>query len=446
MQSEIIKIKRISNMKLKNQFKKVQLALFMCVLAVSTVTSIAQHKVDAGQITSRSVSMTDNRIYPGSGSVGDAVAYTFTFTPTASTIGSMQFDFCTTALGACTPWNGSATTGPATFTSSSISGFAFGTRTASQMRITRAAAAVTATQQNVVLSALRNPTCGTNNCTFFVRMTTFSDIAYGTPVDSGTVAASVQTAMNVSFRVQETLDFCVGTLRETASGLGGGSVVTNAAFNSTNFTTSNLSTCAGSGLGSPNIDLGIASFGTVRTSPVPVSTTEGSENYGIAMLSTNATNGSVVGYRSVRDAASGELKVAAATCNANPSTITTDQCINSAGSAGNSAAIGTASTTEAFGMTIPTKNSTSSSRATNVLTTATNYLGSGAGTGGACTTGNVGTDCWYWNQTAGGDTIATASSPVDYEALMIKFAAKAAITTPPGQYLINIDYYAVPTF
>jgi hypothetical protein len=432
------------------QVRKAPLALALAMLLMVVLGALNFGRSSAAQITARSLTMSDNRIYNAGPPVrGDSVNYTFTFTiPTTGNIGSMQFDFCTNAIGTCTAWSG--TTSSATFTSSTISGFSLGTQTASRVRITRTPASVSSASYNVILAGVRNPnaTCNgsVNACTFYVQMTTFSDAAYTTAVDTGTVAASVNNQTTVSFRVQEILDFCVGTLRNGAGGTGGGSIITPANFASTNFTANNLTDCDGSGIGSPSIDLGIASPTTVRSSPVATTAgIEGSDNYGMAMLSTNAANTTTVGYRAVQDTSSGELKVAGATCNANPSTLTTDQCVNSVGTAGNSAAITTAGGTEGFGMTVPAVNNSSSSRATSVLTRAADYQGNGNGTGGSCTA-NAG-DCWLWLPAAGAnDTIATASGAVDFEAIMLDFAAKAALTTPPGQYVVNIDFYAVSSY
>ena len=447
------------------RFKKspisILLVLAAAILAFQSLFVTFASAQTTGALTSRRVELSDNRIYNASPVRGDNVQHTYTFTvPTGGlTIGSMSFDFCTTPQGTCTAWSGNATINTPPFTSSTISGFAFGTRAAGQFRITRTAGSVAAGSYNVVLgnttNGIRNPNASCNGsvnaCTFFVRISTYSDSAYTTLVDTSVVAASVNTQATVSFKVQEILDFCVGTLRNSASGTGGGSIITPANFSTTNFTANNLTDCDGTGIGSPSIDLGIASPTTVRSAPVVTTAgIEGSDNYGLAMVSTNAANGTVIGYRPIQDTSSGALKVAGATCSG---TSTTDQCINSAGTpgadtfptatAGTSVAIDNVGTTEFFGMTVPAVNNSSSSRSTTNLTRAGDYVGNGNGTAGSCTA-NAG-DCWLWSPTTG-DFIATAATAVDFEALMLDFAAKASQTTPPGVYTVNIDFYAVTRY
>src|SRR6185312_2312853 len=51
---------------------------------------------------------------------------------------------------------------------------------------------------------------GAANCTFFVRITTFSDTAYATKIDAGTVASSTTQAFTVNAAIQEVLSFCIG--------------------------------------------------------------------------------------------------------------------------------------------------------------------------------------------------------------------------------------------
>ena len=51
-----------------------------------------------------------------------------------------------------------------------------------------------------------------------------------------------------------------------------------------------------------------------------------------------------------------------------------------------------------------------------------------------------------WDDTTAFSTIASSSTVVDHEALILKFAATAATSTPTGAYVASASYVAVPTF
>jgi hypothetical protein len=55
-----------------------------------------------------------------------------------------------------------------------------------------------------------------------------------------------------------------------------------------------------------------------------------------------------------------------------------------------------------------------------------------------------------WDDTGTADQIASSASStvkvVAYEAMIIKFAATAGITTPTGQYQTQADFIATPTY
>lgn len=133
---------------------------------------------------------------------------------TASTnnIGSIKFEFCTTASGSCTVPSSPFSTTAATLTAQSgATGFTLNNSTNGAPYITRAAVNLNAnTPISYTLGNITN--IGTDNLTFYVRITTYTgtDGATG-PVDTGTVAASTATPIQLTGVTPEILVFCVGT-------------------------------------------------------------------------------------------------------------------------------------------------------------------------------------------------------------------------------------------
>jgi len=178
----------------------------------------------ATQITNRSLLLIAGATDGGS-KPGGVVDHKFTFTlPTAGTVGSLRFDYCTTAadVGALTciaPTGVSATA--STFgneTGSSVTGFAMGTKTASSFILTRTAAGISANSVvKVQVHNVTNPT--TVHQTFFVRISSYASIdATGSAIDKGTVAATVNEPIVLDGTMPESLVFCTGaTIGLTAS-------------------------------------------------------------------------------------------------------------------------------------------------------------------------------------------------------------------------------------
>lgn len=164
--------------------------------------------VSAAQITSRSLDISSS----DGGATG--VTYTFTFTvPSSTVLQSFQAEICTTASGSCTTptgWTGaSADLASQPTNYGDASGWTdASTATALKMAKTGNTAAPSGSQ-TVAFSGVTNPTA--DNGTFFARITTYSDDAYSTAVDSGVVAGSTAAQINFTASVDETLVFCTGT-------------------------------------------------------------------------------------------------------------------------------------------------------------------------------------------------------------------------------------------
>ncbi len=207
-------------------------AAFALVLPIFGVNSVS-----ALQITARKLTL-------GTSQADALTTYAFNFTvPSATVIKSASFTVCTTASGACTiPSGFSVTTGgPVTLTSQptnlgDASGWVVDTSTAGSLRLNKTGNVAAPTgSQTVSFSSVHNPS--TTNATFFARITTYSDAAYTTAIDAGTVAASTAGQVTVTASVDETLSFtlanntvALGTLSTstTASGTSTMSASTNA--------------------------------------------------------------------------------------------------------------------------------------------------------------------------------------------------------------------------
>lgn len=132
-------------------------------------------------------------------------------TATPNNIGSIGFQFCTSATGACTVPAGLDTTA-ATLTAQSPAGFTIVNTTNGAPYITNAATPLmgAGTALSYTLGNITNP--NTANLSYYVRITTYTgtDGATG-PVDNGTVALSTAEPVQLTGVTPEILVFCVGT-------------------------------------------------------------------------------------------------------------------------------------------------------------------------------------------------------------------------------------------
>lgn len=165
---------------------------------------------NAAQITSRKFTLSS------SAGAATGVAYTFDSAalPTTTAPRSVAAQACTTASGACTT--------PTGFTSASSTLVAqptgLGATTAwtvdvavtGSLRITHATNVTAASGAvNIQWGSVTNPTA--QNTTFYLRVTIYSDAAWTTALDTGTVAVSTAQQISLSGTMDETLVFCVGT-------------------------------------------------------------------------------------------------------------------------------------------------------------------------------------------------------------------------------------------
>ncbi|CAN5326595.1 hypothetical protein BH09PAT4_BH09PAT4_09060 [soil metagenome] len=232
------------------------LALFAVVILAS---SYPIQDASAAQIIDRSLTLQAGATDGGS-QPGGVVNHLFTFTvATTASVGSIQFLYCTVASGGTcsSPPSGLSTTSATLGSQLNATGFSIVNTTNGAPYITRTAASITSgTSISYQLATVTNPS--TTNQTFYVRISTFASTnVTGSPIDTGTVAASTATQIVLTGVMPESLVFCTG---ETVSTTGGvpdcatattGAISFNQLFSPTDTATASsqmsASTNAGSG-------------------------------------------------------------------------------------------------------------------------------------------------------------------------------------------------------
>ena len=166
----------------------------------------------AAQITNRTLTL-------GSSAPGAVTTHQNSFTTaTTANIGSIGFQYCTTASGTCTLPAGLVTTSATLSAQSAGTVFTIVTTTNGTPYVTRTAASLAAgSTVSFTFSNVTNPT--TTNTSFYVRITTYTgtDGATGA-TDTGTDAGSTANQISVTASVPETLSFCVYTGANCAAG------------------------------------------------------------------------------------------------------------------------------------------------------------------------------------------------------------------------------------
>lgn len=211
------------------KIKKLATKLAVAAMVLSLVTPLG---ANAAQITSRSATM--------STSAGGATAsYTVNFTlgTSGQTLGAVKFELCDSpvATTACAGTGNSsgASFGSATF--GSVTGLAgswsanagtAGSASGTSIVFKKATPGVESgtPAATVIINGVVNPTA--NNKEFYLRISTYTDVAATSPVypgtDYGVVALSTAQQITVNGTMPESLVFCVGT-----SGTGCGDMTGN---------------------------------------------------------------------------------------------------------------------------------------------------------------------------------------------------------------------------
>ncbi|HEY8886064.1 MAG TPA: hypothetical protein VIM31_01010 [Candidatus Microsaccharimonas sp.] len=189
--------------------RKIVIAISVFAVAVTPILGIA-NIADAAQMTGRTVTLSS------SAPAATAVTYSLSTAalPTTTAVKSMQIQFCTTPSGTCTTPSGfsasSSTLASQPTGLGATTGWTVNAATAGSLRIVNASNATTTTGAVAAIwNGVVNPTA--TNTTFYGIITTYSDAAWTTPLDAGTVALSTATQIQVALTVGEALTFCAGT-------------------------------------------------------------------------------------------------------------------------------------------------------------------------------------------------------------------------------------------
>lgn len=186
------------------------------VLVIGLIVSSFAYSTPAG------ASAITNRKITASNSAGGATGVTYTLTtnalPTTGTaVRSVSVDICDTASGTCTNSGSSAGFSALGSTLASqpsglgiASGWAVSAASQYSLRITHASNSATPSGTvQIVWNGVANPT--TANSTYYARVTTYSGSSYTGALDTGVVALSTSSTIQVALAVNETLTFCAGT-------------------------------------------------------------------------------------------------------------------------------------------------------------------------------------------------------------------------------------------
>src|SRR6266404_2238847 len=247
------------------------LGLAVFIVAGLAIQVMLLGNASAAQITSRSLTLQAG-VTDGGSKPSGVVNHFFQFTlPTTGNVGSILFQYCTTAANslaspACVTPAGLSTTAATMGTQSGATGFTLVNTSNGAPYLTRTAASITGPLAvSYQLLGITNPNatdCPANvtapSCTFFVRISTYASTnTTGSSTDTGTVAASVNEQILLTGTMPESLVFCTGGTVGTTSSVPdcstatSGSVTFNKLFSPTDTSTATsqmaASTNAGSG-------------------------------------------------------------------------------------------------------------------------------------------------------------------------------------------------------
>ncbi len=234
-------------------------------LAIAVLPVLSAIQAGAAAITGRSITL--------SSSAGAATGVTYTLAtaalPTTTAVKSMEVKFCDSLAESCSTPTGfsalSSTLAEQPDGLGSATGWTVSAATAGSLRIVNAANTTASSGAvEVVWGGVANPTAA--NTAYYGIITTYSDDSWATAIDTGTVALSTSTQVQVTLMVDETLTFCTGT----------------------SITGENCGTIAGS-----VVDLGVGSTtSTVSGTSVMAASTNGNSGYSIAVKGSTLTSGS----------------------------------------------------------------------------------------------------------------------------------------------------------
>jgi len=252
----------------------------------------------ASQITARSLTLVANGTTGGS-TPGGVVNHAFSFSmPGGSSVGSIQFKYCTTAAdtGAltCITPTGLVTTSATLSSQTGATGFTMVNTTNGAPYLTRTSAVVSTPQvATYQFNSVTNPT-SVNGETFFVRISSYASTnATGSPIDTGTVAAATNRGIILTGTMPESLVFCAGATVGTTVGVPDCSTVTTGAvafnqlFSPTDTATATSQMAASTNAGSGYVVTVNGPTLTSGSNTVTGMTTSGLGSHGISQFGLN---------------------------------------------------------------------------------------------------------------------------------------------------------------
>ena len=189
------------------------------LIVTSVVATVSnQQTTNAAQITSRSLTLIEGSGGDGGSLAGGDVNHLFAFTlPTSGTLGSILFEYCTTASGTCTVPTDLDTTSVTLGAETGVTGFSVNNTTNGAPYVFRSPVGGTGAA-TIRLDGVINPSAV--NETFYVRISTFTtNDATGGAVDTGTVTASTAEPIDLTGVMPESLIFCTGETVSTTLGI-----------------------------------------------------------------------------------------------------------------------------------------------------------------------------------------------------------------------------------
>lgn len=204
-------------MKTNHHTSFVRVSSAFILVAAILIQTFQAATVSAAQITDRKLTLQAGATDGGS-KAGGVVNHKFDFTVAGGSVGSIKFQYCTTAAPVvngldCNVPTGLSTAAVTLGNETGATGFTTvnGTTTPGTVIISRAAAsAVGAIPVSYTLNSITNPS--NENETFFVRISTHTSLNATdvTPVDSGTVTAATAEQIVLDGTMPESLVFCTG--------------------------------------------------------------------------------------------------------------------------------------------------------------------------------------------------------------------------------------------
>lgn len=195
----------------KTNIKLIVRQIIYSIVGVATMLAYFPAVASAAAITGRSVVLSTSQ--------GGASGVTYTLAtaalPSPTVVKSMEIKFCTSLSDSCasTPSGFSASSSTLTGTPTGLgtnAGFIVDATTTGSLRISNTTNAVAPSGAvGVVWGGVHNPTAA--NATFYGIITTYSDDAWATPIDTGSIALSTAGQITVNASVDETLTFTLAT-------------------------------------------------------------------------------------------------------------------------------------------------------------------------------------------------------------------------------------------